>query len=68
MMPLPRAISFTSASGNTSSLRFSPTVATLSAPGGTGTHRRASSGSVTFSTCLPLRVEATTSSCGTTNP
>ena len=33
-----------------------------------GTQRRASSGSVRFITCLPLRVMATISSSGTTKP
>ena len=40
MMPLPRVISLTSASGNTSSLRLSPTVATISPLAATGRQSR----------------------------
>ena len=63
---MPRVISLTSSSGKISILRFSPMAATMSPS--TGTQQQASAGSSTFSTCLPLRVMATTSSSGTMKP
>ena len=49
-------------------LRFSPMVARWVASSGTTTQTQASTGALTFSTCLPLRVLATHSSSGTTKP
>lgn len=64
--PLPLAISGSSSSAKTSSLRFWPTVATMSP----STRRQTSAreGARTFSTCLPARVWAITSSSGTMKP
>src|SRR5580704_907687 len=64
--PRPRPISGTWSSAKHTILRFSPTAATSSPS--TGAMARASSGGLTLSTCLPLRVFPRHSSSGTTNP